>query len=35
MLTYNKLKDRPRDFLAATGLRLAEFLHLVPTVQAA
>ena len=35
MLNYNKLKDRPRDFLAATGLTLEEFLKLVPAFQAA
>src|SRR5919198_5128598 len=35
MLNYNKLKDRPRDFLAATGLTLEEFLKLLPAFQAA
>jgi hypothetical protein len=35
MLTYIKLKDRPRDFLAATGLTLTEFAQLLPAFQAA
>src|SRR5215510_11872288 len=35
MLSYNKLKDRPRDFLAATGLTLAEFQKLLPVFRAA
>src|SRR5215468_8835403 len=35
MLSYNKLKDRPRDFLAATGLRLDEFQQLLPAFQGA
>jgi hypothetical protein len=35
MLSYNKLKDRPRDFLAVTGLILAEFQQLLPAFQAA
>jgi hypothetical protein len=30
MLTYAQLKDRPRDFLAATGLTQEEFLHVLP-----
>jgi hypothetical protein len=30
MLTYTSLKDRPRDFLAATGLRHEEFARLLP-----
>ena len=30
MLTYQQLKDQPRDFLAATGLMVAEFEHLLP-----
>lgn len=29
MLTYTHLKDRPRDFLAATGLRHEEFARLL------
>ena len=33
MLSYNTLKDRPRDFLAATGLTLDEFQQLLPTFQ--
>jgi hypothetical protein len=35
MLNYHKLKDRPRDFLAATGLTLDEFQTLLPAFQAA
>lgn len=35
MLSYNKLKDRPRDFLAATGLTLDEFQQLLPAFQSA
>src|SRR5713226_1450733 len=35
MLNYNMLKDRPRDFLSATGLILAEFSQLLPAFQAA
>jgi hypothetical protein len=35
MLSYNKLQDRPRDFLAATGLTLDEFQQLLPAFQAA
>jgi hypothetical protein len=35
MLSYNKLKDRPRDFLAATGLTLDEFQQLLPAFQGA
>lgn len=35
MLNYDKLKDRPRDFLAATGLTLEEFATLLPAFQAA
>lgn len=35
MLTYEELKDRPRDFLAATGLTLAEFAELLPAYQTA
>jgi hypothetical protein len=30
MLTYTTLQDRPREFLAATGLTQAEFAHLLP-----
>ena len=30
MLTYTHLKDRPRDFLAATGLTHEEFARLLP-----
>ena len=35
MLSYNKLKDRPRDFLAATGVTLDEFQQLLPAFQGA
>lgn len=35
MLHYNKLKDRPRDFLAVTGLTLEEFQQLLPAFQEA
>ena len=35
MLTYTTLKDRPRDFLAATGLSHAEFLRVLPAFVAA
>ena len=35
MLTYEQLKDRPREFLAATGLTRAEFDQLLPAFQAA
>jgi Helix-turn-helix of DDE superfamily endonuclease/DDE superfamily endonuclease len=35
MLTYSILKDRPRDFLAATGLTHAEFARLLPAFAAA
>ena len=30
MLTYTTLKDRPREFLAATGLTHAEFVRVLP-----
>jgi Helix-turn-helix of DDE superfamily endonuclease/DDE superfamily endonuclease len=30
MLTYTTLQDRPKEFLAATGLTLAEFARLLP-----
>lgn len=35
MLTYNSLKDRPREFLAATSLTVAEFEQLLPDFQLA
>jgi len=35
MLTYQQLKDRPRDFLAATGHTVAEFEQLLPAYQTA
>ena len=35
MLNYTTLKDRPREFLAATGLTVDEFEKLLPAFQAA
>lgn len=35
MLRYDYLKDRPCDFLAATGLTVAEFRRLLPAFEAA
>src|SRR5918911_1908942 len=35
MLTYTNLKDRPREFLAATGLTHDEFMRLLPAFVAA
>jgi hypothetical protein len=35
MLTYDHLKDRPREFLAATGLTHEEFARLLPAFTAA
>jgi hypothetical protein len=35
MLNYNTLKDRPRDFLSATVLTLAEFEQCLPALQGA
>jgi DDE superfamily endonuclease/Helix-turn-helix of DDE superfamily endonuclease len=35
MLTYDTLKDRPREFLAATSLTVEEFANLLPAFQAA
>ena len=35
MLSYNKLKDRPRDFLAVTSLTLEEFQRVLPAFQEA
>jgi hypothetical protein len=35
MLSYNTLKNRPRDFLAATGLTLEEYETLLPAFQVA
>jgi len=35
MLFYNDLKDKPRDFLAATSLTLDEFTALLPAFQVA
>lgn len=34
-MSYNKLKDKSRDFLAATGLTLEEFQKLLPAFRAA
>lgn len=34
MLTYQTLKDRPREFLAATSLTPAEFAQLLPAFEA-
>lgn len=33
MIEYHKLKDKPREFLAATGLRNEEFECLLPTFE--
>jgi hypothetical protein len=35
MLTYKTLKDKAKDFLAATGLKLEEFANLLPAFEAA
>lgn len=35
MLTYTTLKDRPREFLAATGLSIEEFSQVLPAFEAA
>lgn len=35
MLSYNTLQNRPREFLAATGLTLAEFEKVLPGFQTA
>jgi len=35
MLTYITLQDRPREFLAATGLTHAEFVRVLPAFTAA
>ena len=35
MLIYNELKNKPREFLAAPGLKLAEFEKLFPAFQTA
>ena len=35
MLIYNELKNKPREFLAATGLKLDEFEKLLPVFQTA
>ena len=35
MLIYNELKNRPREFLAATGLKVDEFEKLLPAFQTA
>ena len=35
MLIYNELKNKPREFLAATGLKLDEFEKLLPAFRTA
>ena len=35
MLIYNELKNKPREFLAATGLKVDEFEKLLPAFQTA
>src|SRR5947207_1889195 len=35
MLSYDKLKNKPREFLAATGLPLPEFESLLPMFEVA
>src|SRR5215470_14824108 len=35
MLIYNELKNKPREFLAATGLKVDEFEQLLPVFQMA
>jgi hypothetical protein len=35
MLTYDVLKTKPKDFLSATGITVAEFEHLLPAFTAA
>ena len=35
MLRYDSLKDRPCDFVAATGLTVAEFERLLPAFETA
>src|SRR5262245_25959438 len=35
MLIYNELKNKPREFLAATGLKWDEFEKLLPAFQTA
>ena len=35
MLTYKTLKDKAKEFLAATGLKLDEFANLLPAFEAA
>jgi hypothetical protein len=35
MLIYNELKNRPREFLAATGLKVDEFEKVLPAFQTA
>ncbi len=35
MLTYDTLQDRPREFLAATSLTVAEFTEVLPAFQTA
>jgi hypothetical protein len=35
MLTYEQLQTRPRELLAATGLRVEEFAQLLPAFETA
>ena len=35
MLIYNELKNKPREFLAATGLKVDEFAQVFPAFQTA
>jgi Helix-turn-helix of DDE superfamily endonuclease/DDE superfamily endonuclease len=35
MLTYNALKDKAKEFLAATGLKVEEFARLLPAFESA
>jgi hypothetical protein len=33
MLTYNTLKDKAKEFLAVTGLKIEEFARLLPAFE--
>lgn len=35
LLTYNALKEKAKEFLAATGLKIEEFTHLLPAFESA
>src|SRR5918996_1998096 len=35
MLTYNTLKDKAKEFLAVTGLKIEEFARLLPALESA